>query len=75
MTYNGYTAPHPVGIEVRADMLEITAGWPDEARVNKELAFALSTVDENDPDSLKWLACCIAAKLDYLNSKETTCVT
>ena len=47
-------------------MLEITAGWRGVQDVNRELEFALNTVDTKDPDTLRWLACCIAAKLDYI---------
>jgi hypothetical protein len=67
---SGYAKMIPVGIDVRADTLEITAGYPDEHKVDRELAFAISALDMDDPDTLRWLACCIAAKLDYVESRE-----
>jgi hypothetical protein len=69
MIPNGYAKPVPVGIEVRADMLEITAGWPNVGTVDRELAFAIGALDTEDPATLHWLACCIAAKLDYMQSE------
>jgi hypothetical protein len=72
---NGYEKPTPVGIEVRADMLEITAGWPDEARTDMELAFAVDSLDDDDPDTLRWLACCIARKLDDMEARSAVMPT
>jgi len=64
---NGYAEHHPVGISVRADMLEVVAGYPDEERVNRELAFAVGMMDERDPESLRWVATLLATKLDYID--------
>jgi hypothetical protein len=66
---NGYEEMHPVGIEVRADMLETAAGFPNEERVDLELVVAMATIDIKDPTMLRWLATVIAAKLDYLNEE------
>lgn len=65
---SGYTKKVPVGIEIEAQMLEVAAGWEDEHKVDAELAFATSMLDEKDPDSLRWLTVCVAAKLDYLEA-------
>lgn len=66
---NGYEQLMPVDIKVRADNLEITAGWPDESTVDRQLEHMLDTVSIQDADELRWTACCIAAKLDYLDAR------
>lgn len=63
MAGNGYAKLHPVGIMVRADMLETVAGYTD-VKVKRELAFALSCADINDPATLRWLACLLARQID-----------
>lgn len=60
---NGYAHEHPVGIQVRADMLESVAGY-DEGDMERELAFAISALDLNDPASMRWLASLLARRID-----------
>ncbi len=59
---NGYEEMHPVGIDVRADMLESVAGLTD-AEMEGELAFATNTYDWNDPASMRWLAALTARRI------------
>jgi hypothetical protein len=47
---------HRLSLDARADMLESAAGLT-EARVREELSYAARTLDKNDPDALRWLAC------------------
>lgn len=62
---NGHSKLHPVGIDVRADMLESVAGMSDE-RVRRELAFAVHAMSENDPDSMRWLSALLARCIDNI---------
>jgi len=69
MNYNGYAELHDVGIKVRADNLEIAAGWADEKAVDYELSFALGALDWEDADTMRWLAVVLAAKIDHLDAQ------
>lgn len=60
---NGYARLHPVGIQVRADMLETVAGF---AHINSELLGAIEAVDTEDADSMRWLAALMARRIDEI---------
>jgi hypothetical protein len=65
----GYAKMHRLDIEARADMIETVAGYEDDGRkVLRELSFAIGTLDENDPASLRWLACLIERRLVDIES-------
>lgn len=67
---NGYAKMHPVGISARADALEIVVGYPDAERVDRELSVAISSIDPNDTETYRWLACLISRKIDELEAGE-----
>lgn len=69
MVPNGYAELHPISLKVRADTLETISGYPDEERIDRELAFAIATTT-SDVDSLRWLAALCAAKVEYLLDAE-----
>lgn len=62
---NGYEKPTPLGLEVRADMLETVAGY-DEHDMAREITFAKGMTDWHDAASLRWLACLIARRVDEI---------
>lgn len=65
---DGYAKHHPLTLTVRADMLESVSGLTDND-LHKEIAFGVSTLDVNDPESLRWLAClCERRVFDLENS-------
>lgn len=64
---NGYTEPHPVGIYAEAQMLESVAGFTD-FDVERELAFAIESIDTNDKDTLLWAICLMARRIDDLEA-------
>lgn len=57
MTPSGYETMHRLALTAPADMLESVAGYQPGEEMHKELIFATRLLDENDPDSLRWLAC------------------
>lgn len=63
MTENGYAKLHPVPLRVRADMLESVAGL-DAAGLDRELSFAVGTLNLSDPGSCRWLVCLLARRVD-----------
>lgn len=65
---NGYARLHPLSMKVRADTLESIAGFEDGERRERELAFAVASVDVDDVDSLRWLAALIDARVLELES-------
>jgi hypothetical protein len=67
MTDNPYAKMMPVGIDVRADMLETVCGYSED-QFQRELDFAFGTVDDYDTESLRWLAACIARRIDELEA-------
>jgi len=60
---NPYKELYPLEIKAPADMLETVAGYGTLGQVKMELAFALESVDENDPATLQWAACLIERRL------------
>lgn len=63
---DGYAEMHPVGIQVRADMLESVAGLADDLELEREWYFALSAYDWNDPATLRWITALAARRIDEL---------
>jgi hypothetical protein len=59
---NGYKRLHALDILARAETIETVAGYTRED-VERELHFALRMTDENDRDSLVWLACLIERRI------------
>lgn len=47
-------------------MLAIMDNDPEEGQLQRELAFALLAVDEDDPATLHWLAATCVARADEL---------
>lgn len=62
---SGYDEPHMLGIWARADMLERVGGLTLEQQ-DRELSFALSAADHDDPGTLRWLAVLIESRLGAL---------
>jgi hypothetical protein len=64
---NGYTEHHPIGLTAEAQMLESAAGYT-VARVRRELGYAIQTLERDDPDSLRWLVCLCARRVDDIEA-------
>lgn len=65
---NGYEKPVRLSLTVRADTLETIAGYQAHD-VERELAFALRMTDENDQDSLRWLAALCERRINDLETE------
>ena len=66
---NGYSTLHRLNIEVRADFLEIVAGFQDGRRTARELRYALDNTNVGNAEDLRWLACIIERRLDEIGEK------
>jgi hypothetical protein len=69
MVTNGYTRLHRLTLEVEAQMLESAAGLT-EGRVREELAYAVRTLDKDDPGALQWLAVLCERRVDDIAARE-----
>lgn len=69
MAVNPYKKPITLTLAVAAEMQESIAGY-DSFDLDKEIGFAVATLDDQDTDQLRWLAALCIDKVERIEGEQ-----